>query len=454
MMRYNSPLSAGNKFSLLGIFVLLLALLLSACGETTSAPKTSSATTETSQTTSSNTNAPKEVTLTFGWWANSPEKTQAFQAWLQSFERTHPGIKIKAEFPDWTPYWQKLKIAINAGTAYDIVGLCSCNAGSLFNANAFLDLNQFSDTPQVLSTVTPESVKFFNWNNQQQAIPLGIALPVVGYNKDLFKAAGVPFPDPVKPMGLEEFKSMARKLTKIENGAVTQYALHPSSERFGWQTWVSMAGGQVFDNYINPTKVTVNTPEGIRGLTNYYSLIQEKIAVPQDEWSNKDWSLGIGALQTGKVAMAELGPWDFLTVESKALPVGVMPFPMDKQAAVRATANGLGIYRNSKYPKEAWEFLKWALQPENQLEFAKFSDIPVEKKAFDQLATVIKPKDFTATLQAQLPAFKPYFMSGSDGLGGAFDDIILKMERGLYTPVQAAEEMEKQGNAILAKPKN
>lgn len=440
---------AGRGRSLLLTLSLFSSVVLTACGNATpttapSAPNTPAVTTATTST--------ETVTLTFGWWANSPEKNKAFREWLDQFERSHPNIKIKAEFPEWTNYWEKLSLDTKAGTAYDIIGLCTCQAAPLFDAKMLLDLKQFSDLSQVNANLTPEPVKLFNWNNAQYGLPLGIALAVLGYNKDVFKAAGVTPPDPVKPMTFEAFKSMSKKLVKIENGAVTQYALHPTSGRMGWHTWVSMRGEEAFDNPVNPTKVTINNPAGIQGLTDYLSLIQEKIAVPQDEWTRNVWGDGgVASLETGKVAMSELGPWDFSNVESKNLPVGVAPFPVSKEAAIRTTANGLGIFKSTKYPKEAWEFLKWALETPNQLNFAKFSDVPVNKKALEQMDSVVKPRDFVPTLLTQLTALKPYLMSTRVDLESTMDSIVKNMERGVLTPAQAAAEMEQRGNAILAK---
>lgn len=447
-MLYSRRKPAVVKTTYVLLFGLLGSLLLTACGNSpTSAPATSSA------PTAATTKGTEPVTLTFGWWENTPEKNQAYRDWLDQFERTHPGIKIKSEFLKWDAYWDKLALSNAAGGSYDIVGLCTCQAANFFDSKALLDLNQFSDLPQVVGGLTPEPVKLFNWNKAQYGLPVGIALSVLGYNKTLLEAAGVTPPDPVKPLSFEEFKTIGRKLTKIENGKVTQYALHPASgDRMGWHTWVSMRGGQVFDNYINPTKMTINTPEGIQGLKDYLSLIEEKIMVPPDEWTRNAWGEGgISSLTTGKIAMTDLGPWDFIAVTSKQLAVGIAPYPVTTQPALRASANGYGISKFTKYPKEAWEFLKWTLEAENQLNFAKFSDIPAEKKALSQLETVIKPKEFAPTLVAQLPAFKPFYMSAKADLQNSLEGIVYNMARGLLTPEQAAAELEKTGNAILTK---
>jgi multiple sugar transport system substrate-binding protein len=304
---------------------------------------------------------------------------------------------------------------------------------------------------QVTSPLVDNTVSQFNWNKKQYALPVGAALALLGYNKDLFQAAGVTPPDPIKPMSFDDFKAMAKKLTKTVNGKVVQYGFHPQLDRLDWNSWVSMAGGSAYDNYVNPTRVTINTPEGIAGLTAWNSLFKENIVPSLDTWYNGDWgdAAGINVLKTGKVAMGELGPWDFVEINSKKLNYGIAPYPVIKQQAEHATTNGFGIFKGSAHPKEAWEFIKWALQPPNQLNFAKFSDLPVDKQAFNSLATVINPKEFAGTLLAQLPALKPALISNKKDLRPALDAIVADMSRGRYTPEQAAAEMEKQGNAIL-----
>jgi len=137
-------------------------------------------------------------------------------------------------------------------------------------------------------------------------LPTGIALWVMGYNKSLFKAAGVAYPDPVKPMTFSELMTIAKKLTIKKNGRTVQYALAPLAI-LDWNELVEMRGGQVYDHAVNPTRMTMNTPAAIQGLADYQSMFTEGVTPSIDHIA--DFGGGyIGSLQTGKVAIAAVGP--------------------------------------------------------------------------------------------------------------------------------------------------
>src|SRR5579863_1161002 len=155
------------------------------------------------------------VTLTFGWWSNTPTKDNAMKAWITDFENSHPNIKVKPEILPWGNYWDKLKTTTAGGNAYDIIGICSCMAGPYYDSGALLDLSSFSDYQSVAKTLTPQTLTLTAWNGKPYGVPIGTSVSLLGYNKNLLKAAGVPFPDASKPMTFDQFKAIAAKLTKV-----------------------------------------------------------------------------------------------------------------------------------------------------------------------------------------------------------------------------------------------
>jgi ABC-type glycerol-3-phosphate transport system substrate-binding protein len=179
------------------------------------------------------------------------------------------------------------------------------------------------------------------------------------------------------------------------------------------------------------------------------SIFTEGIAPPYNELTNGPWSFDIGALDTGKIAFARVGPWLFSDMQ-KNPNYGITPLFTIKTPLVLGGVNGLSIYRNSKNAAAAWEFLKWATQTPAEISFAKFSDLPAEKNAFAQLSTYIQPANFAQTMLAAVPTFQPSVMTTKDQLASTLGDIITDMMAGKLTPTQAAAKMEQQGNAILS----
>jgi multiple sugar transport system substrate-binding protein len=392
------------------------------------------------------------VTLTWGWWTNTPEKDALYRKWLDSFESAHPNIRIKSEFLPWDAYWDKVKTTTAGGNAYDVIGMCSCFAASYFDNEVFKDLKSYPDYEQAVANAERGPVDVFGWQGKQFGLPVGISVPLLGYNKDLFKAAGVAEPDPTQPMSFDAFEQMATKLTKSDGGKVSQYALHPGSLNY-WEALIAMHGGSMYDNFIGPTKVTINTPEAIAGLADYASLFTEKIVPPIDEQHDNQWLNGdIDSLRTGKIAMARVGAWNFADIASKSPNIGVMPLPkVGNGLTFFSGANGFAIPAESEHADAAWEFVKWMLQTDNQVGFAKFSDVPVDKEALQQMPDYLAPKEFVPTLLASVPSFRPGLLTVHEQLGRDVGLVIDDMGRGKLTPAQAAAKIESTGNALLSR---
>ncbi len=430
--RYFHPSIAQHSQRVFLALSLLVVFLLSACGG--GASSTSDV-----------------VQLKYGWWSDTPAKDNAMRAWIKDFESSHPNIKISAEILPWDNYWDKLKTTSAGGNAWDIVGDCSCMIAPYYSKNMFVDLSTFSDYQDSVKNLAAGPLKLHNWDNKQYGLPIGVVVSSLGYSKTMFDAAGVAYPDPLKPMDYPAFKTMLSKLVKKDaSGKVTQYAINPGS----WLTYegfVYMEGGSTYDKAVNPKKVTINTPAGIRGLQDYLDLFQQNLAPPYEQLANGPYGDGeMDSLQTNKVAIARIGPWAFNDIVTQKLNYGIAPLPGAQKAVMVGDANALAIYRGSKHPKEAWEFLKWASEPHGETSFAKFSDIPADKTVQSQLDTIVQPKDYVPTLLVNLKNFTPSTMTDKVEITTTFSEIITDMAHGKLTAAQAAAKMEQSGNTILA----
>ncbi|HEY7416325.1 MAG TPA: sugar ABC transporter substrate-binding protein, partial [Ktedonobacteraceae bacterium] len=334
------------------------------------------------------------VTLTYGWWSNGPIKDNAMKAWVKSFTDTHPNIKINAEILTWADYWNKVQTTVAGNNAYDIMGMATGNAAPYYSQGALLDLSTFSDFKDATKNIIPSALQMCVWKGKQYTLPVGIYVPLIGYNKSLLQKAGVAFPDPLKPMDFGQFKTIASKLSIKSGNQYTQYAININD--IGdplWTDFILMEGGQVYDNFIDPKKVLLNTPAGIKGLADWQSLYTQNLAVPYAEQANGPFGAGdIDSLLTNKVAFSRIVLADFAQVVQQNLTsqLGVMPiFSVNGKQVTCGNANSFGIFANSKHPNEAWEFIKWATSTGNA-QFGKISDIPADQTAFSTMDSYIQ----------------------------------------------------------------
>ncbi|HLG74927.1 MAG TPA: sugar ABC transporter substrate-binding protein [Ktedonobacteraceae bacterium] len=393
------------------------------------------------------------VNLTYGWWSNGPVKDNAMKAWVESFSKVNPKIKVQPEILSWADYWNKLQTTVSGNNAWDIIGMAGGMAAPYFDQGALYDLSTFSDYQAAIKSLIPSTVQLCNWNGKQYALPAGVYVPLLGYNKSLLKAANIPFPDPTTPMTFEEFKAIAAKLSLKSGGQYKQYAININDFDPLWTSMVLMEGGQVYDNPINPKKVLVNSPAGIKGLTDWQSLYTENLAVPIGQQANGPFGAGdLDSLQTNKVAFSRIVLGDFLQIQQQNLTtqVGVTPlFSVNGKYIVSGNVNSFGIFANSQHPNEAWEFIKWATGAGAE-GFGKVSDAPADQTAFNNMASYIQPTTFAQTLIAAEKGFTPIVMTPKQQYGTDIGDILTDLANGKITPAQAAQQIETKGNADLS----
>jgi multiple sugar transport system substrate-binding protein len=394
------------------------------------------------------------VTITYGWWSNGPTKDNTMLAWVKEFETSHPNIKIKAEILPWANYWSKLQTTVSGGNAYDIVGMAGSQAAPYYDQGALVDLTTLDGYQDAVKNLKSDAMVLCNWNGKQYTLPVGIYVPLLGYNKDMLKAAGIPFPDPVNAMTFDQFKEMGKKLSKQSGGKYSQYTININYLDPLWTNFVEMEGGQVYDNPVNPKKILVNSPEGIKGLADWQSLYTEHLSVPYAEQANGPWGQGdTDSIMTNKVAFARMGAFDFADIiinkwEDK---IGATPlFTINGKAITLGNANSFGIYRGSKNIDAAWEFVKWATQTKPDETYAKISDVPSDTTAFNDMASYLAPQQYVPTLLTAAKPFQPIVMTPHSQLLTDYTNILTDLANAKITPAQAAQQMEQKGNADLA----
>jgi ABC-type glycerol-3-phosphate transport system substrate-binding protein len=104
-----------------------------------------------------------------------------------------------------------------------------------------------------------------------------------------------------------------------------------------------------------------------------------------------------------KLAMILDGPWNLPRYRAmKGIDWGVAPLPAGPSCrATYLAGEQLVVFRQSSHPREAWQFIKWMLDPETQARFSMRSGyLPVRKSVLDR-------KDYVDFLSAD-PALKAF----------------------------------------------
>ncbi len=388
------------------------------------------------------------VQIRYTRWAGT-EEAKDFQALVNEFNKKNPGIKVVAEFLPWGAYWQKIQTTLIAGNAADVISLNAGEAVKYINKGVFYDLSKLSGARERLTEMAKNAQKIVTYNGQIVGMPVGIGLRVLVYNKAMFDEAGVPYLDPAKPLTWEQFLAIGKKLTKIENGQVTQYAFQADSGELH-KILINQAGGSIVDNISAPKKVTINSPEAIAALKYMKSLYDEQVIPPYKDvigpWGNQD-----NAIVTGKVAIMFTGPWSLGTVKEKGMKYGTAPMFMGKERSTVGYVNFNAIAKNTKHAKEAWKFLDWLTSKEGQIRFAQTGDLPANISALEGVKN--NPSKYSADVMNAYYEDLQYISMGpmvSDAkFYGDCDNYWRDFLDGKLTAEQAAAGYEKAGQSIL-----
>lgn len=321
----------------------------------------------------------RPVTITYWGWI-SPE----WVATYRDFEEQHPNIKIKEALisQEWASSAEKFLAAVAGGNAPDVSLQNSHQFAQFASQGVFRPIDAYVERDQIEKTdwFLPQWEGAF-FSGKQFGLPGVTDTRVMFWNKALFREAGLD-PD-MAPGNGKELELVSRKLTKTDDhGRITQYGFIPTIETgmpgagnaFAW-TWL-MSTGAPFVNS-DGTQYVVDDPRHIEALDWVVSFFDEYAGGA--EQASAFLQAGAGSAQdpflTQRLAIKVDGDWSIYNIATiPDLDVGVGPIPIpDMPSSERMTFSCGSMYAisaNSRYPDEAWTFMKWLTGPEGAKSYA------------------------------------------------------------------------------------
>jgi multiple sugar transport system substrate-binding protein len=405
---------------------------------------------------------PAELNFYFG--AN-PEEAKTRQKIIDAFNVKFPQITIKTQVAEGDPI-QELQVQFAGGGGPDVMMAWELSYSGLGKRGIYADLNSFlqEDTEfaaTVESEFVPALLQMFNWEGAQYVLPEQYAGVVLYYNKKLFAEAGVT-PPPASwgdtSWTYQKFLETAQALTKKDGDRVTQFGFVDAWwPPLSATVWATGNGGNWFDQYVNPTKSTINDPKMVEGVQFYADLANVHHVAPtiEEVSSQAPPDMFIG----GTAAMALVGHWfypAFAAAEDLDFDIGVFPVgPGGTTPKTDLGSTGLAISATTKYPKQAWEFVKFSTGPEGQKVIAESGlFVPVVKsvgqsEAFlSSHAKIQNTQVFIDAMEASVPLpITPVWAEVADIWARETDAVL----RGEATAAEKYAALEPQITELLQK---
>ncbi len=363
---------------------------------------------------------PKNITLHYwGLW----EPPQVMEPLIKQYEEQHPNIKIE--------YVQKH--FGNTDINYVYKGTYQDALEERIKQSGGVDIVRIHYTwvAKYLKYLYPAPKNIFNINNLKQdfypalvdgvstssgnvyAMPLYIDGLVLFYNKKLLSEAGYSTP----PQTWDDAIAYARTLTKKDaNGDISQSGLamgtitnilHSPSIIM---LMFTQANVPVID--LKAKTFQINSREAKAAL-DFYASFAKKVGT----WNFRLPS-DLSYFAKGKVAMMIAPAWrvqDIVNLNPD-LEFDIAPVPVIAGASANTPQYLADFWveavpRNSKYPKEAWEFLNWLSQPEQLRQlYANQIKIRLAGEAYPRISMAgeLQNAPFVSTIVNMAPSMKTW----------------------------------------------
>lgn len=300
-------------------------------------------------------------------WVNRPRQYVALMQQMADLYFT-PRTGIRVEFA-LMPDESKLALAIAAGIEPDVVlGLSTNIPYELALRNALYDLRSFEDLDSFIRIYSPGSLLGYIINDSLYAIPETQDFWVTFYRKDILDALHLAVP--------RNWDEVIAILPELQRYGMNYYT--PLSTGTGLKGYLITApyiwnfGGELYSP--DGLKTGLGTDEGIAAVKfmaeqfTVYGMPLTAVSF-YDSFRSGDLPVGVSNVETYiklRTAAPEIeGLWGI-----DLYPATILPDGRENRYAT-GSAQTCVIMADTKMPQESWEFLKWWMSTETQVEFER-----------------------------------------------------------------------------------
>ena len=318
--------------------------------------------------------AEETVTLNFQMWSDEEE---VFTELIRIYEEAHPNIKINMTCtPSGDSYTVKLQTVLGGGGDVDMFGISSPPGLAEYVAKGAVkpldDMiagsgNDMSGIQSIVDSIAIDGKTY--------GLPYKTSSWFVIYNKDLFDAAGVPYPDGAWTW--EEYFETAKKLTSGEGADKIYGSLNFQPTSMWWRVPANSMGAT---NPLNEDELHA----WMRAAEYCKMLSDEGVQPLYEDMAGDAGADYSGNFLQGKYAMLYNGDW-IIEMLNTAIRNGngsvnydIAPLPhWEGEKAVTPGAAGiLMVAEGTKHAQEAYDFIAFCTGAEASKTFLAMDYFP------------------------------------------------------------------------------
>jgi ABC-type glycerol-3-phosphate transport system substrate-binding protein len=201
-------------------------------------------------------------------------------------------------------------------------------------------------------------------------MPSGGSPNLFYYNKDMFKAAGVPTPYELYQQNKWTWQTFLDSARAVTKGGPGNWQVAGAGHEALWRLWMNANGVEEFDDYRAPKRCNYADPANVETL-QFLTDLRHKYKVTPVNFSKEVGMNETNGFAQGRVAMmarwtSGIGTYRNIT----SFTWGMVPYPKGPSPkgvmANDYATSGTAIAKVSKYPKESWEWVKFTANDDGQ----------------------------------------------------------------------------------------
>ncbi len=310
------------------------------------------------------------VTIKFAAWDVAAGTT--FQSLVDGFQKQNSNVKVEVIDIPSADYTTKLSVMLNGGSDLDAFFIKDGDTTkALAEKGQLADVSSFIAAEGIELSVYNGLAERFNIDGKTVALPASTGYYVLFYNKDIFDAAGEPYPS--NDMTWAEFEEVAKRITS-GSGIDKNYGALFHTWNACVQNW-GVADG----------KHTI-MDEDLSFFQPYYEMVlrMEKEGSVMDYATLKTSNLHYSNLfMQGTTGMLPMGTWFISTLRSKVAAgesnvnwgIATLPHPEGVEAGYTVgSVTPICINEASAKKEAAWEFMKFVCSEEGAQIYASVGE--------------------------------------------------------------------------------
>lgn len=383
--------------------------------------------------------------------------TKIIDGYAAEFEQANPGVKVKPIYAgDYVQTIAKVLTAIKGGDTPDLAILLAADLVSLTDEDAVVPVDGFiktADDKTWFEGFYPAFMENARLNGKTYGVPFQRSTPILYWNKDLFKAAGL---DPDKgPANWTEMADFAKKLTKKDaSGNVTQWGIQiPSDGNTLWLFTGLTTENDVRLNTADGKKVNFADPKVVEAVQYWYDLSKVHQAQPPGVTS---WGSTPQDFISGKVAMIWHTTGNLTNVRDNAkFGFGVANLPAKAKFGAPTGGGNFYMFKGTPADKQqaAFKFIRFMTTPERAARWSIQTGYIATSPAAYETDTM---KKYTATFPQAIVArdqlkyaVPEVTVHNGQLISKIMNDSLQSVMTGQKSPTLAMNEAQKESEKVL-----